>query len=116
MAAVTKHSYGKGCCYYIAARTENTFLQDFYRVLAEKLSITAPPVKNIPKGVSITKRSGEEKDYYFIMNYSEEETKIQLNEAAMEKNPKYLLTNEVCDSHISLGKYDYQIVALDKDR
>lgn len=114
MAAVTKHAYGRGYCYYIATRTEDAFLQDFYSGLAEKLKLKKPPIGECPKDVSVTVRSSDEKDYYFIMNYSEKDQIVTLNRDALEKSPVNVVTGEKVPANIALDKYGYVIVAVTK--
>jgi beta-galactosidase len=78
MAAVTKHAYGKGLAYHIAARTEVDFLADFYKKIAEEISLenNFPGAKEVPDGVEIQKREGEDENYYFFMNFQQKEQKV----------------------------------------
>lgn len=114
MAAVTKNHYGKGNCYYIAARVEDAFLQEFYRILAEELKLGKPPVKEVKTGVSITTRCGEDKEYLFIMNYSEKEQDIHLEDSVMSLSPVSLLDGERVEGTIHLDKYGYQIIEIQR--
>lgn len=107
MAAVTKHTYGKGSCYYIATRTEDAFLEDFYRKLANELGLTKPPVEKIPDGVSVTRRCGDKKDYLFLMNYSEKEQKIVLTTEGTS-----LLSGQA-QEEIVLDKYGYDVIEIE---
>ena len=108
MAAVTKHTYGKGSCYYIATRTEDAFLEDFYRKLANELGLTKPPVEKIPDGVSVTRRCGDKKDYLFLMNYSEKEQKIVLTTEGTS-----LLSGQA-QEEIVLDKYGYDVIEIER--
>lgn len=106
MPAVTKHTYGKGNCYYIATRTEEAFLQDFYRMLVCELGIEAAPVANLTDGISVTQRRDGEKIYYFVMNYTEKEKEIEWN---ME-GTKDFCTGESIGKTFCLEKYGYKII------
>ncbi len=114
MAAVTKHNYGKGACYYVATRTEDEFLQEFYEMLAAEVGLEKPPVKEIPEGVSITKRSSDDKDYYFIMNYSEKEVELKLNNGAISRNAVDILSGENVEHTIQIKKYGYKVISVEK--
>lgn len=82
MAAVTKHPYGKGTAYHIAARTEVDFMVDFYGKIAEEISLESslPSVRELPDGIHIQKREGGGETYYFFMNYVNKEQKILFSE------------------------------------
>ena len=108
MAAVTKHTYGKGSCYYIATRTEDAFLEDFYRKLANELGLTKPPVEEIPDGVSVTRRCGDKKDYLFLMNYSEKEQNIVLTTEGTS-----LLSGQAQEEFV-LDKYGYDVIEIER--
>ncbi|MDF4988947.1 beta-galactosidase [Vibrio parahaemolyticus] len=65
---ITKNQLGKGCAYYIAARTETEFNELFYISLANLHGIRKP-IENVPYGVSVTTREDEQSRYLFIMNF-----------------------------------------------
>lgn len=67
MPALTVNEYGAGKAYYMAARFEASFLNDFYAKLYAEMSI---PAYNLPEGVSATTRSDDEKNYVFVMNFA----------------------------------------------
>lgn len=110
MAAVTKNHYGKGNCYYIAARIEDEFLLEFYQMLVRELDIKTPPVKERKEGVSVTRRCGEEKDYLFVMNYSEKEQEIILT----TKGVSLISGNKIFDI-LHLDQYGYDILEIERD-
>jgi beta-galactosidase len=82
MPALTKHPYGKGQAYHIAARTEVDFLSEFYGKIAEKISLESSflYVKELPAGVHIQKREGDGEVYYFFMNFNSKEQKVEFSE------------------------------------
>ncbi len=65
---VTKNSYGKGCAYYLAGRTEHVFNNKFYSSIA-KLSGVGRIFDEIPYGISVTARKDEMNEYIFVMNF-----------------------------------------------
>ncbi len=120
MPAVTKHSYGKGTCYYIATRTEDDFLQEFYHSLVKTIGISTPPVKEMKKGVSITRRCSEDKEYLFFMNYSEGPQEIELEDSVRNSSPVSLISGEkiageAMTQTLHLEKYGYDIIEIQKE-
>jgi len=105
--AVTKHTYGKGTCYYIATRTEQVFLTDFYQSLVTELGILGPPIEKIPDGISITHRNSEDAAYYFIMNFSEKVQTVKLL-----RNGVDVFTGKTVNSDIEVGRNDYRIIKM----
>jgi beta-galactosidase len=78
MPALTENSFGKGRCYYIAARTGEDFLQDFYCHAAKEAGIM-PLLTNIPQGIGVAKRIGENgQEFLFVMNFLPEENTVTL--------------------------------------
>jgi len=77
-AAVTSHSVGKGKAYFIGARLEHAFHEDFYGELLEKLAIKSAVDVKHDKGVSVQVRQDESDDFVFVMNFTEETQKIEL--------------------------------------
>ena len=114
MPAVTKHQYGKGICYYIATRTEDDFLQEFYHSLVKTLGIATPPVKEMKKGISITRRCSEDKEYLFFMNYSESVQKIELEDYVMGALPVSLISGKQAEQTLHFEKYGYDIIEIQK--
>jgi len=76
--ALTLNKYGNGRAYYLAARTEQRFLADFYRTLAGMLGIEPSLPVALPDGVTARKRMDGEKAYFFIMNFRAEKRRVDL--------------------------------------
>ena len=90
MPAVTKNNFGKGRCYYLAARTGVDFLTALYHDAAEEQGIV-PVLANLPHGVSATMRVGEGgRRYRFLLNPLPQERRIHL-----DKPQRDLLTDRV---------------------
>ncbi|PKG23749.1 beta-galactosidase [Niallia nealsonii] len=75
--AVVKNQLGKGTAYYIGARTEQAFLDDFYDELIKQLSVGENMGILHEEGVSIQIRESEDDKYYFVMNFTERVQKIK---------------------------------------
>ncbi|MDR1950253.1 MAG: beta-galactosidase [Spirochaetaceae bacterium] len=82
--ALTVHSHGKGRAYFIAARTDQDFLGDFYGRIAADCGLPraldglpfAPGLPALPEGVSARVRSDGLRDYVFVMNCGPRETTV----------------------------------------
>ncbi|MBQ6173696.1 MAG: beta-galactosidase [Clostridia bacterium] len=62
---LTRHAYGEGTAYYLAAQAEETFLHAFFRRLAEEKAIPRALDADLPKGVVAQKRGNA----VFVQNY-----------------------------------------------
>ncbi len=82
--AITKHKYGKGYSYHIAARTDFDMMLDLYGGIVEEAGISSVVSWEIPQGVSVTKRQGNGEEYIFVMNFSEENKKLALDKSYTE--------------------------------
>lgn len=69
MPAVTAHTYGRGKAYYVAARLDQTTMQNLFADLLEKAGV---PYQVLPEGVEKHIRTAEGKEYEFYLNSSEE--------------------------------------------
>ena len=74
---LTLNEYGKGRCYYIAARPDYKFLADFYKKVVKELGV-AKPEFDVPEGISVTVRESKEAKFYFIMNFAEKDVNLDL--------------------------------------
>lgn len=79
--ALTINHLGQGEAYYMAARFEAPFYDDFYSVLMNKLKLTRAIDTNLPNGVTAHVRSDGEQDYVFIQNYTVEQKSLKLDKA-----------------------------------
>jgi beta-galactosidase len=69
--ALTVQRRGEGRAYFIAARTGEDFLDDFYRQVTAEAGIT-PLFESLPEGVTAQVRGNGEKDFVFLMNFTNE--------------------------------------------
>ncbi len=108
MPAATVNEYGNGKCYYIATRTEDSFMEDLYSHIVNDLSIEKPAFSEIPEGVSITTRYGDGQQYYFIMNYTDKVQKVSFDKI----NATDVITGEEYKETVELEGFGYKVVKI----
>lgn len=79
---LTRHEYGNGRAFYLAAKPSVDFLRTLYHRLTDELGIGQTVFPELPSGVFVSTRSavtaeGQEKVYYFLQNFSAEEQTIK---------------------------------------
>ena len=107
--ALTVHPFGKGEVYYIAARTEERFLDDFYAGLVRKLRLKSALGTPLPEGVTAQLREGDAADYVFLMNFSEAEKAVRLPGAYLD-----LLSGEKQPAELTLPAYGVKVLKIPK--
>ena len=99
-AAVTACKYGEGTAYYICARTEQPFLDYFYRELCGRFGM--PPPWVVPEGVSVQKRGGA----VFVMNFNAREIEFSAG-----TNEYYSLSDgEPVSGKVTLPPYGFMVI------
>jgi beta-galactosidase len=73
--ALTVQRRGEGRAYFIAARTGEDFLDDFYRQVTAEAGIK-PLFDSLPEGVTAQVRSNGERDFVFLMNFTGEAQRV----------------------------------------
>ncbi|NRY62232.1 beta-galactosidase [Clostridium beijerinckii] len=106
MPALTVNNYGVGKAYYISARTGADFNNDFYSSLIKDLNIKSVIEGELPQGVTAQMRSNKNNKYTFIMNFTEEEKKVDLGEEIYFD----MLSDEKISGKIILDKYGLKIL------
>lgn len=104
--ALTVNRLGKGKAYYVAARTEPAFLDAFIGKVSEESEVFRVLNVTLPYGVTAQIRKDERNDYIFLLNFSEEEKGVQLDQSA------YLdvLTGKPVAGTVVLPKYGTAIL------
>ncbi|MFW5981414.1 MAG: beta-galactosidase, partial [bacterium] len=103
---LTCNKIGKGEAYYLAARSENKFLSNFYKKLVERKTIRKVLNANLPKGVTAQLRTDDKNDYIFLMNFNRQCKKVEL----YEKGIKDLLTDTTVNKNILLDPFALKIL------
>jgi beta-galactosidase len=107
--AVTSHQFENGQTYYIGGRLEDQFHRDFYQELINQLSLE--PVASVKhgQGVSVQVRQAPEKDFIFVMNFTEEKQPVVFESLVTD-----LITGEEITGELTLEKYEVRIVEKTK--
>lgn len=81
---LTKHGYGDGSAYYIAAKTEVDFLRALYQNICKDLKLNNPLGVSLPAGVSVAERKKDGSSCVFVMNFNDDP--VTLNGIGMWNN------------------------------
>ncbi|MEF7611025.1 beta-galactosidase [Enterococcus casseliflavus] len=103
--AITKHTFGAGTAYYLAARTNYDFFEQFYASLVRELSLAEERIAHANPAVSIQGRISPERTYFFIMNFSEKEQTLHLIKEVVD-----LETNQAVPQTATLAPYEVRVV------
>lgn len=103
--ALTVNDHGKGKAWYVAARTDNGFLDALYGKLADGLGLMRSLDTALPVGVSAQLRTDGTDRFVFLMNFNEQEAAVQLPRQA-----KDMLTGDTVDGEIRLAPYDVKVL------
>ena len=104
--ALTVNQFGKGQAYYMAARQKLDFNRDFYQALAKDLRLKRVIEQDLPAGVTAQVRSNETTDFIFVLNFNNEVTDVELDQADYTD----ALTNETVSRKISLKPFGVEIL------
>ncbi|RLL89615.1 beta-galactosidase [Petrotoga sp. HKA.pet.4.5] len=110
MPALTVNDFSKGKAYYIASRNEEQFNDMFYGKLIEELRLKKVVDTELPYGITAQIRTDGENDYIFVMNFTQEEKTIELD----EKEYIDLLEGETLDRKITVPGYGVKILKRTK--
>ncbi len=104
--ALSRNSFGKGEAWYIAARTEEQFLDDLYGMLAKKLSLPTALPGPLPAGVTATVRTDGKTDYLFLMNFGTETASMDIGGAGGTD----MLNGAEVSGMVTLPKYGVKVL------
>ncbi len=103
--ALTVNAFGKGKAYYIAARTAEGFLSDFYCKLVASLGIERVIDVELPAGVTAQLRTDGDKRYVFLSNFNRESVQLTLDRKYAD-----LLTGDELEGTITLDRYAVKVL------
>ena len=107
--AITVNKYGKGAAYYVAFRSSEKFLDDFYDEIFDAACLTQKYIK-YPNNVSVRTRESESATYFFVQNWNEYDVCIELNAGLTNID-----TGTQMSGNIQLKKYETLILKLNKE-
>lgn len=81
--ALTLNRAGAGRSYYMAARTDETLLADFYTMLLAELPLKRAPVA-LPQGVVAQVRETAAERFLFLMNFAAEARDLEIGDGFMD--------------------------------
>lgn len=102
---LTANDFGKGKAYYLAAKAEQKFLDDFAAYLTRSLGLRPSLEARLPEGVSATRRSGE-RDAIFVQNFTPTVQTLALQRAYTDWE-----SGEAVTGTLELGAYEVRILA-----
>ncbi len=78
MPALTRNSYGDGEAYYLAARSDERMLDDFYGRICSRYELNGALSGTLPEGVSAQTRVKGDREFLFLMNFAPESRTVEL--------------------------------------
>jgi beta-galactosidase len=101
MPAVTLNRSGNGEAYYLAARSDDQMLEDFYSRLANRVGLRAAIAGSIPVGVSAQVRTKGAREFLFLLNFTPEEKRVSLDHGGYTN----LISEQHVENELSLEPY-----------
>ena len=77
LPAVTRHSFGKGCVYYLGTELEPAGLEWLLGRVCYEAGIV-PVMQDLPVGVEALRRSKDGKSWLFLLNHRDEKVEVLL--------------------------------------
>jgi beta-galactosidase len=87
--ALTVNRYGSGRAFFIAARTGQDFLGDFYAHITRECGVRPVLEKRLPPGVTAQIRSGGKTEHIFVMNFTPEKKTVDAGALGIKKLEPY---------------------------
>ncbi|CAM3788613.1 beta-galactosidase [Alkalicoccus chagannorensis] len=100
---LTKHAYGGGLGWYVAARPDAHALDRLYSLLLAEADVQ--PRLQVPEGVSVSVREDEEAEYLFIMNVTGEPAVVDLSSEQLDD----VRTGAALPASLHLDAYDVRV-------
>ena len=103
-SVLTSNSFGQGTAYYIAAKAEDVFYSDFYKMLVRNHGLDKHTISDLPYGVTCNTRMADEL-IYILQNYTQAEAKVPLHEKYKDCE-----TGEVLSDNLVLKQYEVRFL------
>ena len=104
--AVTVNRFGKGQAWYLAARTEPQFLDDFLGTLARDLGLRRVLDADLPQGVTAQERTDERDDFVFLLNVTSTGHRVPLREPPLTD----MLSGLAVSGEVQLEPYGVRVL------
>ena len=72
--AITRHDVGEGTAWYVATSLEPAGVARMVGLVCEEAGLA--PMRGVPPGVEVVRRSGEGRSYLFVMNHTTEPVEV----------------------------------------
>ena len=95
LPAVTCNRYGEGKAYFLAARLDDSFHENFYGKLIKELALPQALQGDFPFGVTAQARSDGENEYVFVMNFLPYPVAVDLGEGGENMETGEALSGEI---------------------
>jgi len=103
--AVTVHRYGRGQAYYLAARLDAGFQDDFTGLLAEQLHLRQPLAARLPNGCTAQVRTDGQVEYVFMMNFLAQPARLEIGAGGVS-----LVSGKTVQGQIDLAGRSLEII------
>jgi beta-galactosidase len=110
--ALTVNRFGQGQAYYIAARTDQCFLHDFYGQLSGALSLQRALNTELPEGVTVQVRSDGTREFLFFLNFANAAKIVALGATQLTD----LVTGQIWTNAMTLPPYGVKVVERPRSR
>lgn len=107
--ALTLRRRGKGSAYFMAARCEQAFLDDFYESLLQGIDIPGVVPGALPPGVSACARNDGEEEFVFLMNFLGKDARVDTGRGGID-----LFTGEPLSGRVTLQGRSLRIFRREK--
>ena len=104
--AVTVNRFGDGRAYYLAARTKDRFLDDFYKAVCARMKLAGPLKTAMPAGISARLRTDGKNDYIFVMNWNDKTVSVPMGKIRGVD----LCTGKKTGAALSLASYGVAVI------
>jgi beta-galactosidase len=105
--ALTVNRVGSGEAWYIAARTEQRFLEQFYGSLIQRLDLARPITGELPDGVIARSRQAGSREFVFVMNVNDAPAVVDLDDACGGIDME---TGEPVECPLELEAYEVRVI------
>lgn len=108
--AMTVNKFGNGKVYYMATRFNDDLLDQIYEYLILKLKLRRSLNGILPYGVTANYRTDGNKDYIFVMNFTDKSQSIALSDNTIYND---MFTHSKIRDNVELNAYGLRILIKD---